>query len=119
MKKKETPLKIGERERKLVAELIADPASYRRQFREIQSEFWGRFGCTQSGGSRYENERTMPPSVAMLATLYALGYVSDDELAVVRGLLAPYYEEPAQMPDVFRPQLRSRAMSRGPRSRKQ
>ena len=34
-----------------------------------QSEFWGRIGVTQSGGSRYENGRTMPRPTAILFDL--------------------------------------------------
>lgn len=34
-----------------------------------QSEFWGQIGVTQSGGSRYENGRHVPPIVAMAVEL--------------------------------------------------
>ena len=31
-----------------------------------QTEFWGRIEVTQSGGSRYENGRPLPPPVRKL-----------------------------------------------------
>ena len=31
-----------------------------------QSQFWGRVGVTQSGGSRYESERNIPVPVQLL-----------------------------------------------------
>jgi len=31
-----------------------------------QTEFWGRIGVTRSGGSRYENGRSMPGAVRKL-----------------------------------------------------
>ncbi|WP_233620761.1 MULTISPECIES: helix-turn-helix transcriptional regulator [Chromobacterium] len=34
-----------------------------------QGEFWSRVGVTQSGGSRYENERKIPKPVAELVRL--------------------------------------------------
>ena len=33
---------------------------------ENQSQFWGRLGVTQSGGSRYESGRTIPKPVQLL-----------------------------------------------------
>jgi DNA-binding transcriptional regulator YiaG len=40
-----------------------NPAQVRRlrnQCKLNQSDFWSRFGVTQSGGSRYESGRTIP-----------------------------------------------------------
>lgn len=34
-----------------------------------QSQFWSRIGVTQSGGSRYENGRTIPKPVQTLLQL--------------------------------------------------
>lgn len=44
-------------------------AEVRRTAGLNQSEFWGRIGVTQSGGSRYETGRPMPKPVAMLFDL--------------------------------------------------
>lgn len=41
-----------------------------------QSEFWGRVGVTQSGGSRYEGGRRMPTPVKMLI---ALAYTANNK----------------------------------------
>lgn len=46
-----------------------------------QSEFWRRFGVTQSGGSRYESGRNIPVPTAMLMWLRESGKVSDKDLA--------------------------------------
>jgi transcriptional regulator with XRE-family HTH domain len=50
--------------RRRVREL--DPRALRNSLGLNQSEFWGRLGVTQSGGSRYENGRRMPPPVRKL-----------------------------------------------------
>ncbi|HTP97270.1 MAG TPA: helix-turn-helix transcriptional regulator [Burkholderiales bacterium] len=47
-----------------------------------QTDFWKRVGVTQSGGSRYENGRTMPAPVRELVRLV---YVEKVDLAKVRG----------------------------------
>jgi hypothetical protein len=47
---------------------------------ENQTEFWGRFGCTQSAGSRYETDRACPRSLAILVELFLSGAVTDAEL---------------------------------------
>lgn len=49
--------------------LIKDYRSLRRRMDLNQSEFWGRLGVTQSGGSRYEDGRKVPRAVAVLARL--------------------------------------------------
>ena len=43
-----------------------DPFKLRKRLGLNQSEFWGRLEVTQSGGSRYENGRPMPPPVRKL-----------------------------------------------------
>ena len=49
----------------------AEIVEYRRKNRLNQSEFWCPLGVTQSGGSRYENERSVPkPVQALLALAY-------------------------------------------------
>lgn len=49
--------------------LIKDYRALRRKLDINQHEFWSRLGVTQSGGSRYENGRTPPRAVAVLAHL--------------------------------------------------
>ena len=55
-----------------------------RQFRiskrESQEKFWGRFGVTQSSGSRFETGLGIPPPVAILVKLYLIGKLSDGDL---------------------------------------
>lgn len=63
---------------------LKDLRAYRESLRENQSEFWGRFGVTQSAGSRYENGRGMPESLTMLILLYADGLLDDVALAKLR-----------------------------------
>lgn len=41
----------------------------RHKLRLNQAEFWGRFGVTQSGGSRYESGRGMPKPVQILLNI--------------------------------------------------
>ncbi|WP_412479877.1 helix-turn-helix domain-containing protein [Azonexus sp. IMCC34839] len=43
-----------------------------------QSDFWGRIGVTQSGGSRYESGRAMPKPTQML---FQLVYQMDEKSA--------------------------------------
>ncbi|HMV54360.1 MAG TPA: helix-turn-helix transcriptional regulator [Rhodocyclaceae bacterium] len=62
-----------------------DLAAYRRARGENQSEFWRRFGVTQSGGSRYESGRSVPKPVRLLMTMYADGKISDDDLVAAAG----------------------------------
>jgi transcriptional regulator with XRE-family HTH domain len=59
---------------------FADLVTYRRERNLNQSEFWKRFGVTQSGGSRYETGRSLPKSVAMLLWLRDKDRISDDDL---------------------------------------
>lgn len=46
-----------------------------------QSEFWTRYGVTQSGGSRYEAGRNIPKPLAILLWLHQSGKVADNDLA--------------------------------------
>lgn len=48
--------------------------------RESQEKFWGRFGVTQSSGSRFETGLGVPPPVAILVKLYLNGKLSDGDL---------------------------------------
>jgi transcriptional regulator with XRE-family HTH domain len=47
----------------------ANPGDIRRKLGLNQSEFWGKIGVTQSGGSRYESGRNMPRPVRELLRL--------------------------------------------------
>lgn len=53
---------------------------YRKALGVNQSAFWGRFGVTQSGGSRYESGRTIPKPTAMLVWLRESGALTDKDL---------------------------------------
>ena len=48
--------------------------------RESQEKFWGRFGVTQSSGSRFETGLGIPAPVAILVKLYLNGKLSDGDL---------------------------------------
>lgn len=63
---------------------LSDPVAMRKARGENQSDFWRRFGVTQSGGSRYESGRDLPTPVAILMTLFELGLVTDDALEAAR-----------------------------------
>ena len=41
----------------------------RESTKMLQADFWQRVGCTQSGGSRYENGRNIPKPIQMLLLL--------------------------------------------------
>jgi transcriptional regulator with XRE-family HTH domain len=59
---------------------VLDPRALRRRLGLNQAEFWRRVGVTQSGGSRYENDRRIPKSVQQL--LRAI-YVAKVDLAKI------------------------------------
>ena len=51
-----------------------DPRALRVQLDLNQQEFWNAIGVTQSGGSRYENDRRIPkPVMELLRLRYQLG----------------------------------------------
>jgi hypothetical protein len=58
--------------------------AYRLSLGETQTEFWSRFGVSQSGGSRYETGRPVPRPTAMLVQAFADGVVDDKALALLR-----------------------------------
>lgn len=103
-----------------IAELVQTPRVFRRRTGEKQVPFWNRFGVTQSGGSRYErlpDVRKMPLPLAILTGLYALGYVSDEDIADVREALKPLYrtDESTEIDDglpTLRPAAKARAAVR-------
>lgn len=47
---------------------------------ETQSRFWGRFGVTQTRGSRFELGQEIPPPVGILIRLYLDGVISEGDL---------------------------------------
>lgn len=63
---------------------LHDIQSYRTARGENQCQFWQRFGVTQSGGSRYENGRTIPPPVALLLVLFLTEQVDDNVLSLAK-----------------------------------
>ena len=58
----------------------AELKKFRIGKRESQEKFWGRFGVTQSSGSRFETGLGIPPPVAILVKLYVKGRLSDSDL---------------------------------------
>ncbi|QJE03433.1 helix-turn-helix transcriptional regulator [Massilia forsythiae] len=59
---------------------LNDLRKFRISKRESQEKFWGRFGVTQSSGSRFENGLAVPAPVALLLKLYVNGKFSDGDL---------------------------------------
>ena len=59
---------------------ISELKQFRISKRESQEKFWGRFGVTQSSGSRFETGLGIPPPVAILLKLYVNGKLSDGDL---------------------------------------
>ncbi len=71
---------------------IIDPDRIRESRRRAsmtQSEYWSRFGVTQSGGSRYETLRAIPLPTAMLIWLHETGRLTDKDLADARKAIKP------------------------------
>jgi len=56
----------------------------RKFWNENQTEFWCRFGVTQSRGSRFEKGIGIPPSVAILMELYFEKKIDDVDLLNAR-----------------------------------
>lgn len=63
---------------------LADLRAYRVSRNENQTEFWSRFGVTQSGGSRYESGREVPAPLAMLVLAFCNNMLDDDQLKLLR-----------------------------------
>lgn len=59
---------------------LKDIGGYRRVRNQNQITFWGRFGVTQSAGSRYETGRDMPVQVAALIWLVDSGKLDETDL---------------------------------------
>jgi hypothetical protein len=63
-----------------LAPTVGELKKYRISKRESQEKFWGRFGVTQSSGSRFETGLAIPAPVALLLKLYVNGKVNDGDL---------------------------------------
>lgn len=63
-----------------LAPSVGDLKKYRISKRESQEKFWGRFGVTQSSGSRFETGLAIPAPVALLLKLYVNGKLNDGDL---------------------------------------
>lgn len=61
---------------------LPNPGDIRRKLGLNQSEFWGKIGVTQSGGSRYESGRNMPRPVRELLRLV---HIEGIDLAKAKG----------------------------------
>lgn len=59
---------------------LSNPRALRNDRGENQATFWGRFGVTQSGGSRFETSRPIPRPVQKLMRLFFTGQLTDDQL---------------------------------------
>jgi hypothetical protein len=64
----------------LMAPSVGELKKYRISKRESQEKFWGRFGVTQSSGSRFETGLAIPAPVALLLKLYVNGKLNDGDL---------------------------------------
>jgi len=60
---------------KLIFSSSEEIKAFRQKHGMNQSQFWGRVGVTQSGGSRYESERNIPVPVQLLLHI---AYATDD-----------------------------------------
>ncbi len=72
-------------------ERIRNPGDIRRRLGLNQSDFWGKIGVTQSGGSRYESGRNMPKPVRELLRLVHvegidLNRVKREDIEIVQHL---------------------------------
>lgn len=60
---------------------LKNPRALREASGLNQTDFWAKYGVTQSGGSRYENSREIPVAIKTLMILNYQGLVSDRDLA--------------------------------------
>lgn len=84
-----------------------DPRALRLQLDLNQQEFWSAIGVTQSGGSRYENDRRIPkPVMELLRLRYQLGIrldgINDDNAAVVRAIASGELDTESMRSNVVR-----------------
>lgn len=62
-----------------------DLADFRNKLGLNQSDFWSRYGVTQSGGSRYEAGRNIPAPLKLLLRLHLSGVITDEALQAARA----------------------------------
>ncbi|TDR79639.1 helix-turn-helix domain-containing protein [Paludibacterium purpuratum] len=75
----------------LSKEVDFDPREMRRRLDLNQQEFWSAVGVTQSGGSRYEQDRRIPkPVMELLRVRYQLGIrledITEENAIMVRAI---------------------------------
>lgn len=59
---------------------IHNPSELRKAAGTSQTEFWKKFGVTQSGGSRYESGRRMPTPLKVLMQAQIDGVIDEATL---------------------------------------
>lgn len=59
---------------------LIDLRGYRQSLEENQTVFWGRFGVTQSAGSRYETGREIPIPLAVLVLANSEGLLTTEQI---------------------------------------
>ncbi|MCX7170423.1 MAG: hypothetical protein NTY41_09060 [Proteobacteria bacterium] len=62
-----------------------DLADFRNKLGLNQSDFWSRYGVTQSGGSRYEAGRNIPAPLKLLLRLHLSGVITDEALQAAKA----------------------------------
>ena len=65
--------------------LPSDLADFRNKLGLNQSDFWSRYGVTQSGGSRYEAGRNIPAPLRILLRLHLSGVLTDETLQAAKA----------------------------------
>lgn len=68
---------------------IGNPSELRKSAGMNQTDFWKKFGVTQSGGSRYESGRSMPTPLKILVQAWIDKLVDDVALAKLLKKVAP------------------------------
>ncbi|TDR82139.1 helix-turn-helix domain-containing protein [Paludibacterium purpuratum] len=91
-----------------------DPRALRVQLDLNQQEFWSAIGVTQSGGSRYENDRRIPkPVMELLRLRYQLGIkldgITTDNAPVVKAIASGELDTESMRSNVERIQTLLRA----------
>lgn len=70
--------------------ITSNPRRVRLALSMRQDDFWRRIKVTQSGGSRYESGRKMPPAVqALFVIAYGTAEQAAAMLNAIRGTVAP------------------------------
>lgn len=81
---------IPKKQANIVLAVLNDPRTYRARLAGtpigVQKGFWGQYGVTQSGGSRYETGRDMDTPLRTLMALHLCGIVTTKQLDAAREL---------------------------------